>query len=66
MLPVEDPTMETPAQTTTGTAAGDAAASITHREPARDLPLVESCDVLVAGGGPAGFELAARRRYRSR
>jgi hypothetical protein len=25
-----------------------------HHEPARDLPITESCDVLVAGGGPAG------------
>jgi histone H3/H4 len=25
-----------------------------HHEPARDLPITESCDVLVAGSGPAG------------
>ena len=25
-----------------------------HHEPARDLIITESCDVLVAGGGPAG------------
>jgi glycine/D-amino acid oxidase-like deaminating enzyme len=31
----------------------------TVREPARDLPVFRSCDVLVVGGGPAGSAAAA-------
>ena len=36
----------------------------THHEPARELPIVEHVDVLVAGGGPAGVAaaLAAARQ----
>jgi hypothetical protein len=31
----------------------------THHEPARDIPVVERADVLVAGAGPAGVAAAA-------
>ena len=36
----------------------------TYREPARDVPVLTHCDVLVCGGGPAGCAaaLAAARR----
>jgi len=30
----------------------------TYREPARDLPIYHSCDVLVVGGGPSGTAAA--------
>ncbi len=30
----------------------------THREPARELPVFDEVDVLVCGGGPAGFSAA--------
>jgi len=30
----------------------------TYREPARDVPVVESVDVIICGGGPAGFAAA--------
>ena len=30
----------------------------THREPARDLPIYHTCDVLVVGGGPSGTAAA--------
>src|SRR5918992_3675529 len=30
----------------------------TIREPARDVPVYGACDVLVVGGGPAGFGAA--------
>jgi len=29
-----------------------------YREPARDIPIIEEVDVLVVGGGPAGFSAA--------
>src|SRR5262245_65163151 len=35
------------------------AAPRTIREPARDIPVFRSCDVLVVGGGPAGCAAAA-------
>ena len=31
----------------------------TIREPARDIPVFRTCDVLVVGGGPAGSAAAA-------
>src|SRR5262249_56793575 len=31
----------------------------TIREPARDIPVFRTCDVLVVGGGPAGTAAAA-------
>src|SRR3954471_3747639 len=30
----------------------------TYQEPSRDVPVVSHCDVLVAGGGPAGIAAA--------
>lgn len=36
-----------------------AMASVTVREPARDIPVYGRCDVLVVGGGPAGTAAAA-------
>ena len=35
-----------------------AAGTAVYREPARDLPVVETTEVLVAGGGPAGLAAA--------
>lgn len=36
----------------------NASSALLHREEARDLPLVETADVIVAGGGPAGIAAA--------
>ncbi len=39
-------------------AAEPAASASVHREPARDLPIVEQADVVVCGAGPAGVSAA--------
>lgn len=39
-------------------APDDSEPASVYREPARDVPIVEHCDVLVCGGGPAGVAAA--------
>ena len=41
-----------------GRASGTQAGAATVKEAARDVPVAGSCDVLVAGGGPAGIAAA--------